>query len=142
MADKLTEDEIADFREAFCMIDKDADGFVKMEELANDSATATDEISEAFKVHDSNPLSMNSAKIGILKESNKVSLCSLLESGDGTALKPQISLEILSDLSDKPLERKLPNQQLSALLVLPYLSQCNCPWPESMWLLHSSYCWC
>ncbi|XP_023534263.1 calmodulin-like protein 8 isoform X2 [Cucurbita pepo subsp. pepo] len=30
----LTEDQIADFREAFCLIDKDADGFITVEELA------------------------------------------------------------------------------------------------------------
>ncbi|EOX94620.1 Calmodulin-like 11, putative [Theobroma cacao] len=34
MPDTLTEDQIAEFREAFCLIDKDSDGFVTMEELA------------------------------------------------------------------------------------------------------------
>ncbi|KAG7011216.1 Calmodulin-2 [Cucurbita argyrosperma subsp. argyrosperma] len=32
-AEALTEDQIADFREAFCLIDKDADGFITVEEL-------------------------------------------------------------------------------------------------------------
>ncbi|XP_071723115.1 calmodulin-like [Rutidosis leptorrhynchoides] len=35
MADTLTDDQIADFREAFCVIDKDSDGLITMEELAN-----------------------------------------------------------------------------------------------------------
>ncbi|KAJ0052833.1 hypothetical protein Pint_03236 [Pistacia integerrima] len=34
MADSLTEQQIAEFQEAFCMIDKDSDGFITMEELA------------------------------------------------------------------------------------------------------------
>ncbi|KAG2693751.1 hypothetical protein I3760_08G110600 [Carya illinoinensis] len=34
MADKLTEDQVAEFREAFCLIDKDSDGYITMEELA------------------------------------------------------------------------------------------------------------
>ncbi|KAB5557490.1 hypothetical protein DKX38_008399 [Salix brachista] len=34
MADSLSEEQIAEFREAFFMIDRDADGFITMEELA------------------------------------------------------------------------------------------------------------
>ncbi|PON54423.1 Parvalbumin [Parasponia andersonii] len=33
MADALTENQIAEFREAFSLIDRDSDGFVTMEEL-------------------------------------------------------------------------------------------------------------
>ncbi|KAA8543296.1 hypothetical protein F0562_021209 [Nyssa sinensis] len=35
MADALTEEQVAEFREAFCLIDKDSDGFITMEELAS-----------------------------------------------------------------------------------------------------------
>ncbi|KAF9682936.1 hypothetical protein SADUNF_Sadunf05G0160100 [Salix dunnii] len=34
MADSLSEEQIAEFREAFFLIDRDADGFITMEELA------------------------------------------------------------------------------------------------------------
>ncbi|XP_041020610.1 calmodulin-like protein 11 isoform X2 [Juglans microcarpa x Juglans regia] len=34
MADALTEDQVAEFREAFCLVDKDSDGYITMEELA------------------------------------------------------------------------------------------------------------
>ncbi|KAL9435973.1 hypothetical protein AB3S75_022105 [Citrus x aurantiifolia] len=34
MADALTEDQIAEFQEAFCMIDKDSDGLITMKDLA------------------------------------------------------------------------------------------------------------
>ncbi|EXB26550.1 Calmodulin-like protein 11 [Morus notabilis] len=33
MAETLTENQIAEFREAFCLIDRDSDGFITMEEL-------------------------------------------------------------------------------------------------------------
>ncbi|XVF31719.1 hypothetical protein REPUB_Repub17cG0016300 [Reevesia pubescens] len=35
MADTLTEDQVVEFREAFCLIDKDSDGSITMEELAS-----------------------------------------------------------------------------------------------------------
>ncbi|CAL0320559.1 unnamed protein product [Lupinus luteus] len=33
MGDALNEDQIAEFREAFCLIDKDSDGFISVDEL-------------------------------------------------------------------------------------------------------------
>ena len=54
------------------------------------------------------------------------------------ALKPQICLKILSNLSDKPLEWELPDQKLSALLVLPDLTERHRVWPETMRLLHAT----
>ncbi|KAK8614680.1 hypothetical protein V6N13_068476 [Hibiscus sabdariffa] len=35
MAETLTDDQISEFREAFCLIDKDSDGFITIEELAS-----------------------------------------------------------------------------------------------------------
>ncbi|MFS8004546.1 hypothetical protein Hanom_Chr13g01227131 [Helianthus anomalus] len=83
---------------------------------------------------------MNRTQIRILKQSNKISLRSFLKSSNSRALKPQISLKILSNFSHKPLKRKLPDQKLSALLVLPDLPQRHCSWPESVRFLHSSGC--
>ncbi|KAG8485504.1 hypothetical protein CXB51_019051 [Gossypium anomalum] len=70
--DTLTDDQVAEFREVFCLIDKDSDGFISMEELASvvqtlDDANPikedqnmmmmmmeneVDELKEAFKVFD------------------------------------------------------------------------------------------
>lgn len=102
--------------------------------------------------HDGHALRMDRAQIGIFEETNQVGLCCLLQSKHGMALEAQIRLhgtrqsqetdirtcsqtksrmwgfsaftylEILSNLPDKPLERQLPNQQLSALLVLADLT--------------------
>ncbi|KAF4356338.1 hypothetical protein F8388_022403 [Cannabis sativa] len=64
---------------------------------------------------------MNGTKVSVLKNTHQVSLGSLLKSGDGAALETKISLEILSDFPDKPLERQLPDEKLSALLTCEML---------------------
>ena len=67
--------------------------------------------------HDSDPLGMDSAEVGVLKESHKVGLASLLKGHHSRALEAQISLEVLSNLTNQPLERQLADQQLRRLLV-------------------------
>ncbi|KAH0456126.1 hypothetical protein IEQ34_014033 [Dendrobium chrysotoxum] len=64
--------------------------------------------------HDGNPFGVDSAQICVFEETN--------ESQHGMALETQIRLEILCDLTNKPLERQLSDQQLSTLLVLANLS--------------------
>ncbi|KAL0913870.1 hypothetical protein M5K25_017362 [Dendrobium thyrsiflorum] len=72
--------------------------------------------------HDGNPFGVDSAQICVFKETNKVCLRCLLQSQHGMALETQIRLEILCDLTNKPLERQLSDQQLGTLLVLANLS--------------------
>ena len=67
--------------------------------------------------HDSNPLGMDGAEVGVLKESDQVGLAGLLKGHHSRTLEPQISLEVLSNLTDKPLEWKLADEQLCGLLV-------------------------
>merc|ERR1711963_1376731 len=62
----------------------------------------------------------------------------LLESTNGSGLEPQVSLEVLSDLPDEPLEGQLADEQLGRLLVTPDLTQGDCAGPVPMRLLHSS----
>lgn len=88
--------------------------------------------------HNGNPLGVDGAEIGVFEETNQVSLCSLLKSRHSAGLEPKIGLEILSDFPHQSLERKLADQKLGTLLVLPDLPQSHCSWPETMWLLHSS----
>uniref|UniRef100_J3LPE7 Uncharacterized protein n=1 Tax=Oryza brachyantha TaxID=4533 RepID=J3LPE7_ORYBR len=70
--------------------------------------------------HDGHALGVNGAQVGVLEETNKVCLRSFLEGKDCMALETQISsnLEVLGDFPNKPLEGQLPDQKLSALLVL------------------------
>ena len=67
--------------------------------------------------HDGHPLGMDGAEVGILKEPNQISLTCLLKSHHSRALEPQVSLEVLSNLTNKPLEWQLTDEQLCRLLV-------------------------
>ncbi len=62
--------------------------------------------------HDSHTLGMNSTQVSILKQSHKVRLTRLLQGQNGSRLKPQISLEILSNLTDETLEGGLADEQV------------------------------
>ena len=62
--------------------------------------------------HDGDPLGMDGAEVGVLKEPHQVSLTSFLKSHHSRALEPQVSLEVLSNLTDKALERQLADEQL------------------------------
>jgi hypothetical protein len=88
--------------------------------------------------HNGDTLGVNGAKIGVLEESNEVSLSSFLKGKNGRPLEAEISLEILSNLTNKSLERKLADEELSGLLVSADLSKCNSPWAVSVRLLHST----
>ena len=54
--------------------------------------------------HDGDPLGMDGAEVGVLKETNQVRLASLLQGHHSRALEPQVSLEVLGNLTDKALE--------------------------------------
>lgn len=61
---------------------------------------------------------MNGTEICVLEQPNKVCLSCLLQCQNCMALETQVSLEVLRNLTNQPLEWELPDQQLSALLVL------------------------
>merc|ERR1712013_570980 len=73
--------------------------------------------------HDGNSLGVDSAEVGVLEESDHVSLSGLLESEDGGGLETEVSLEIGGDLTDKSLERKLADEELGRLLEATDLSE-------------------
>ncbi len=68
--------------------------------------------------HDRHTLGVDCAQVGVLEEPHEVSLRRLLQRQDGLRLKAQVGLEVLRDLSHKPLERELADEQLGGLLVL------------------------
>ena len=59
---------------------------------------------------------MDCAQVGVFEESNQVSLRSLLQGRDGRGLKAKISLEVLSNLTNKALEGQLADQELGGFL--------------------------
>jgi len=88
--------------------------------------------------HDGDTLGVDGAQVGVLEQPNQVGLAGLLQGTDGSGLEPQVSLEVLSNLPDQPLEGQLADQQLSGLLVTPDLTESDCAGPVPMGLLHSS----
>ena len=91
--------------------------------------------------HDGDTLGVDGAQVGIFKETNQVSLRSLLESHDGRGLESQVSLEVLGDLTDQTLEGQLADEQLGGLLVTTDLTESDCSGPVTMGLLDSSGGW-
>merc|ERR1719348_1266437 len=85
--------------------------------------------------HDGHPLSVDSTKIGVLEETDKVSFASFLQCHDSRALEPQVGLEILGDLANQALEGELADEQLSGLLVPSDLPQGNSARPVAVGLL-------
>ena len=88
--------------------------------------------------HDGDPLGVDGAQVGVLKETNQVGLAGLLESHDGRALEPQVGLEVLGNLSDQALEGELADEKLSGLLVSSDLTESDGAGPVTMGLLDAT----
>ena len=88
--------------------------------------------------HDGDTLGVDGAQVGVFKQTDKVSLASLLKSHHSRALEAQIGLEILSDFSHKTLEGQLADQQFSGFLVTTDLSQSDCARPVTMRFLDAT----
>ncbi|BAS89459.1 Os04g0450825 [Oryza sativa Japonica Group] len=83
---------------------------------------------------------MDGAQVGVLEETHQVRLGSFLKGKHRMALETKISLKFLAILPNKPLEWKLPYEQLSALLVLADFTASNSSRAVTVRLLHSSSC--
>ena len=91
--------------------------------------------------HDGDTLGMDGTQVGVLKQTNQISLTGFLESHDSRALESQVSLEVLGNFSHQTLEWQLADEKLSALLVSSDLTESNCSWPVSVGFLNSSSGW-
>jgi hypothetical protein len=87
---------------------------------------------------DSDTLGVNGSQVGIFEESDEVSLRSFLKGTNSRRLETKISLEVLSDFTDKTLERKLADQKLSGLLVTTDFTKSDSTGSVSVRLLDSS----
>ena len=87
--------------------------------------------------HDRHPLGVDGAQVGVLEETNQVSLASLLQGHDGRALEAQVGLEVLGNLTHKTLEGQLADEELRALLVATDLTKSNGTRTVTMGLLHA-----
>ena len=101
--------------------------------LATDTAGQLDVLG-----HDGHTLGVDGAQVGVLEETDQVSLAGLLKSHDGRALEPQVSLEVLGDFPHKALEGQLADEELGALLVTTDLPKGHCAGPVPVGLLDAS----
>ena len=91
--------------------------------------------------HDGDTLGMDGAQVGVLKQTNQISLTGFLESHNSRALESQVSLEVLGNFSHQTLEGQLADEELSRFLVSSDLTESNSSWPVSVGLLDSSSGW-
>jgi len=87
---------------------------------------------------DGDTLGVDGTQVGVLKERDKVCLNRLLESADGRRLEAEIGLEVLSDFTNQALERQLPDQELSGLLIATDLTKSDGTRLVAMGLLDTS----
>ena len=62
-----------------------------------------------------------------------------LKSSDGGALEAEVSLEVLGDLTNEPLEGQLPDEQLGRLLIATDLAEGHGAGPVPVRLLDSTW---
>jgi hypothetical protein len=87
---------------------------------------------------DGDTLGVDGAEVGVLEQGDEVGLDGLLESTDGGGLEAEIGLEVLSDLTDKALERQLADEKLSGLLVATDLTESDRSWLVAVGLLDTA----
>jgi histone H3 len=88
--------------------------------------------------HDGNTLGVDGTQVGIFEKTNQVSFGGFLEGQDGRSLESEITLEILGDLTDQTLERKLSDEKVGTLLVATDLTEGDSSGSVSVGLLDSS----
>lgn len=108
-------------------------GVVSLSSLATNSSGELDVL-----WHDGDTLGVDSAKVGVLEQTDEVGLAGFLEGHDGGALESEIGLEILSDFSHQALEGQLADQKLGRFLVTTDLTESDGSRPVTMGLLNST----
>jgi len=88
--------------------------------------------------HDGDSLGVDGTQVGVLEKADQVSLSSLLQSKDSGSLESQVGLEVLGDLTNQTLERKLADQEVRGFLVSADLSERDGTRAVSVRLLDSS----
>ena len=109
---------------------------VDLSTLATDTAGKLDVLG-----HDGDTLGVDGAEVGVLKETNQVSLRGLLEGHDSRGLESEVSLEVLGNLPDQALEGQLADEELSGLLVPPDLTESHSSRAVPVGLLDSTGGW-
>jgi len=88
--------------------------------------------------HDGDALGVDGAKVGVLEQADEVGLGGFLKRTDGRRLETEIRLEVLGNLTNETLERKLTDEQLGGLLVTTDFTKGDGSGPVAMGFLDSS----
>ncbi|MBA0825959.1 hypothetical protein Goarm_010858 [Gossypium armourianum] len=97
MADTLTDDQVAEFREVLCLIDKDSDGFFSMEELASVIQT----------LDDANPI----------KEDQNMMMMMVINEADDIERKGQIDFEDSVNIMARKMQENVVDELKEAFKV-------------------------
>ena len=102
-------------------------------------ALTTDSAGELHVLwHNGNSLGVDGTKVGVLEESNHVSLGGLLECKDGGALESEVVLVLSGDFTNESLEWELSDEEFGTLLESSDFTEGNGTWSESMGLLDTT----
>ena len=88
--------------------------------------------------YDGDMLDVDGGEVGVLEETDEVTLAGLLQGHDGRALEAQIGLDVLRNLTNETLEGRLADEKLGALLVTTDLTESDCFRPLTVRFLDSS----
>ena len=87
---------------------------------------------------DGDSLGVDGGQVGVFKEPDQIGFASFLESTDSRRLEPQISLEILCNLTNQTLEGELADKQFGGFLVATDFTQRNSAGSVSVGLLDTA----
>ena len=85
--------------------------------------------------HDGDSLGVDGAEVSVFEKRDEVSLSSFLESKHSGALESKFLLELMSDLTNKSLEGKLSDEEISGFLIFSDFSEGNGSGFEAVGLL-------
>ena len=92
--------------------------------------------------HDGDTFCVDGAQVGVLEQTDKVSLGCFLESQHSRSLEAKVGLEVLGDFTDQALERQLADQELGALLVAADFTERDSSRTVTVGLLDTASGWC
>jgi len=88
--------------------------------------------------HDGDTLGVNSAQVGVFKESHEVGFRGFLKRQNSGSLESEVALKVLSDLTNETLEGKLADEKVGALLVTANFTERHGSGAVTVGLLDSS----
>ena len=75
---------------------------LSLSSLSSDSSSQLDVLG-----HDRDSFRVDRAQVVVIEQADQIALAGFLQSHDGSALEPQVSLEVLGEFSDQSLEGQL-----------------------------------